>query len=224
MNEQKIKLINQRISESAAKSGRPAEDITLVAVTKTVPPEEIARAVASGVRDIGENKVQEAMKKFDAMGESLKGVKKHYIGHLQTNKAKKAVEIFDVIQSLDSIPLAEEIQKHAAGIGKIQDCLVEVKVSDEEAKYGLAPEGLGEFVEKAARFGNIRLAGLMTMAPFFEDPEKTRPYFKRAREAFEKIKAGNGGFRFLSMGMSNDFTVAIEEGANMVRIGTAIFG
>lgn len=203
------------------------EEITLVAITKHVEAAAIMEAITAGVRDTGENKVLEAVRKrpeVTASGGPASGVKWHMVGHLQTNKAGKAVETFDLIQSLDSLRLAEEIDKRAGKSNKTQDCLVEIKVSSEPAKTGLEISGLHAFLDAVSRLNNIRITGLMTMAPLVDDPEKARPYFRLAREAFSKVTGGRPHLKYLSMGMSGDFEVAIEEGSNMVRIGTAVFG
>jgi pyridoxal phosphate enzyme (YggS family) len=193
-------------------------------VTKTFPAENISECLRAGIKDIGESRIQEAEGKFKQV-EGIGVVKKHLIGHLQTNKAKKAVELFDVIQSLDSERLAVEINKAALAAGKVQDCLLEIKVSEEESKFGIAPEGLRELAESAAALKNIRILGIMGMAPFFENPEQARPYFAKLRKIFDEARAELKlpGFETLSMGMSHDFEIAVEEGSTMVRIGTAIF-
>ncbi|MDI6641592.1 MAG: YggS family pyridoxal phosphate-dependent enzyme, partial [Elusimicrobiota bacterium] len=200
------------------------EDIKLVVVTKNIAVEQIIEVMNLGVTHIGENRIQEARKKFDELKD--KNIVKHFIGHLQTNKVKFAVEMFDMIQSVDSIHLAEEIHRQAKKINKIQDCLIELKVSEEETKYGCLPEKIQELIERIGALENLHICGLMAMAPFFDNPELTRPYFRRAKEIFEKYITYftvHTTHPYLSMGMSNDFEIAIEEGANMVRIGTAIF-
>ncbi|MCX5777886.1 MAG: YggS family pyridoxal phosphate-dependent enzyme [Elusimicrobia bacterium] len=199
--------------------------VTLVAVTKTVAPERIEVVLQAGVTDVGESRIQEASLKFAALGPRLVGVRKHLIGHLQTNKAKKAVEYFDLIQSVDRIALAEVINMCAGLRGKIQDCLLEVKVSDEETKHGIAPAELAELYTQVLKLKNIRICGLMAMAPFFEDPELSRVFFKKARQLFDEVRRmfPHPEFTILSMGMSNDYRIAVEEGSTMVRIGTALF-
>ncbi|MFN3966071.1 MAG: YggS family pyridoxal phosphate-dependent enzyme [Endomicrobiia bacterium] len=230
MLEENLKSVLERIENSAKKTGRKKEDIKLVVVTKNVTVENIKEVVELGIKDIGENRVQEAEEKhsllFTHYHSLFTNIKWHMIGHLQTNKTKKAVQIFDLIQSVDSIHLAEEIDKQAKKINKIQDCLIEVKVSEEETKYGCLPEKVKELIEKILELKNIRLCGLMAMAPFFEKPELTRPYFQKAKKLFDdhySLLNTYCSLPYLSMGMSNDFEIAIEEGANMVRIGTAIF-
>lgn len=222
-----LKDINDRIVKAAQRSGRNPSEIKLVCVTKNISPEKITEAISLGISDIGESRIQEAEKKYPQLSNLSCRLTWHLIGHLQTNKVKKAVVLFDLIHSLDSEHLAREIDKHSQKINKIQDCLIEVKVSEEPTKYGCLPEKLQELIEKTFELKNIRILGLMAMAPFFENPQFSRPYFKRAKELFDKIRSDSphltSNFSLLSMGMSNDFEVAIEEGSNMVRIGTAIF-
>lgn len=220
MIEDKIKSTRDKIVSACRRSGLDPAGIIVVGVTKTVSAEKVSAALKAGIRDIGESRIQEAAAKFPSL--ELTGVKKHLIGHLQTNKSKKAVELFDVIQSLDRLDLAKEIDRHAKAAGKVQECLLEIKVSDEATKFGIPCEEAEELVRQTASLGNIRITGLMTMAPFFDDPEKARPFFRKAKKLYDDLKAVYG-FSTLSMGMSGDFEIAVEEGANMVRIGTAIF-
>lgn len=200
--------------------------ITIVAVTKTFPAQDVLAALQCGIRHIGESKIQEALPKFNELNDSLVDIQKHFIGHLQTNKVKKAVENFDLIQSLDSLHLCESIDHYARIIGKIQDCFIEVKVSEENAKTGISAEEIISFYERCLAFKNIRIKGLMSIAPNCQNPQDSRPYFKRTRKLFESIQKtfNKNEFNCLSMGMSGDFEIAIEEGANFVRIGSAIFG
>jgi len=214
-----LRDVTERIHGSARKAGRRGEDITLVAVTKTRSVEEIREAVAAGVTDIGENYVQEAEAKYIRIGDAVRW---HMIGHLQRNKARPAVELFDAVQSVDSEILAAEIGRRATAAGKTIDILMEIHISGEEAKFGVEPESALDLAERIAQVSGVRLCGLMGMPPFMEDPEDTRPYFRRLRELWEKLP--NEQRLHLSMGMTHDFEVAIEEGSNMVRIGTAIFG
>jgi PLP dependent protein len=195
----------------------------LVAVTKTAGAGQIIQAISAGITDIGESRIQDAVKKFQLI--DRKGVKSHFIGHLQTNKAKKAVELFDLIQSVDSHSLAAEIDKRAKELNKVQECLLELKLSPEETKYGLSAAEIFEFATKTSNYKNIRFRGLMMIAPYSSDPEENRPFFKNAKEIFDKVCSLVQGpdFDTLSMGMSGDFEIAIEEGANMVRIGTSLF-
>lgn len=217
-----IKKILENIKAAQDKSGRTGT-VKLVAVTKNVSADRIKEALDCGITDIGENRIQESQDKYSRLPASDFRIKWHLIGHLQTNKVKKAVEMFDVIQSVDSIHLAKEINKRAGQIGKIQECMAEIKVSEEETKYGMHPDGLTDFFEKTKNFKNIKFTGIMVIAPFFEDPESARPYFRRGYTYYSRFTA-DGSRPFLSMGMTNDYGVAIEEGSNMVRIGTGIFG
>lgn len=217
-----INFIKDRIKQTA--NGR---DITLLAVTKTFSAECAKEAIDTGISDIAESKIQEAIPKFEVLSNSLDGINKHFIGHLQSNKAKKAVLNFDLIQSLDSIDLAKDINRHAKDINKVQKCLIELKVSTEETKYGASKEKVNEIYDYCvSNCPNILICGIMTIAPYFDDKELVRPYFKLAYNVFENIKKikNDGNFNILSMGMSDDFEIAIQEGSNMVRVGTAIFG
>ena len=220
-----ILVINNKILELSKNKNT---NVTLIAVTKTFPAEYVKEAINTGkVFDIAESKIQEALPKFEALSNDLNGINKHFIGHLQSNKAKKAVLNFDLIQSLDSIELANVINKYAKEINKTQKCLIELKVSNEETKYGVSKEKIAEIYEYCIKnCENIRICGIMTIAPYFEDKEQVRPYFKTANNIFLDIKnkVNDKNFKILSMGMSDDFEIAIEEGSNMVRIGTSIFG
>ncbi|MHB9156164.1 MAG: YggS family pyridoxal phosphate-dependent enzyme [Endomicrobiales bacterium] len=221
-----IQIIKEKVWDVCVRVSRCNCDITTMAVTKTVPAELVKEALDAGITDIGESKIQEAQNKFLLLPEELAKVKKHLIGHLQTNKVKRAVELFDVIQSVDSQRLAQEIHQQAQKLGKVQECLLELKVSGEDSKFGFLPDELEASLKKMAALSHIRICGLMTMAPYAGDPEKARPYFKRAKKIFDDINAGGGTPRMtvLSMGMSGDFEVAIEEGSTMLRLGSAIFG
>jgi len=220
-----ILAINNRILEL---SKDKINKVTFVAVTKTFPAQDVKEAIDSGIIfDIAESKIQEALPKFEVLLNNLNGINKHFIGHLQSNKAKKAVLNFDLIQSLDSIDLAKDINRHAKDIGKVQKCLIELKVSNEESKFGVSKETVSAIYDYCAlNCPNILICGIMTIAPYFEDKELVRPYFKIANNIFLDIKnkVNNENFKILSMGMSGDFEVAIEEGSNMVRIGTSVFG
>lgn len=212
-----------RIGAACSRSGRDPAEISLVAVTKNVGPQLIRQAIDSGVRLIGENRVQEAYSKFREIG---RPVELHMIGHLQTNKVGRALEVFDFIQSLDSVRLADALNARASKLGKVVRVMVEVKVSPEESKFGFAPEDVLSFLEQAPRYENLEVTGLMAMAPYFEEPENAREYFQEARRLFQealRLEARNVRMQYLSMGMSDDFEVAISEGSNMVRIGRAIF-
>jgi pyridoxal phosphate enzyme (YggS family) len=217
-----LKAIRDRAARAAAKAGTPPDRIRIVAVTKTLAQEAVNEAVEAGATDIGENYVQEAAEKIKGFAGSVRPTW-HMIGHLQTNKAKAAVELFDLIQTVDSTKLAREIDKRAEQAGKRQDILVELHVTDEATKFGANPEELSSLVDYIiSGLLNVRLRGIMGMAPFVSDPEQTRPYFAKLRAAFEGLPPENR--ELLSMGMTQDYEVAIEEGSNMVRIGTAIFG
>ncbi|HMK55174.1 MAG TPA: YggS family pyridoxal phosphate-dependent enzyme [Dissulfurispiraceae bacterium] len=216
----------KKMSHAAMRAGRRPEDVRLVAVTKTIGIDLIRQACDVGLRVFGENKVQEAQNKVSALRSEMPDIRIewHMIGHLQRNKAKPAVGLFDLIHSLDSEELAADLDRAAGSLGKVQRVLIQVKLSMEETKSGVAEEGLSPLVGRVANLRNIKLEGLMTMPPFFDDPELSRPYFRRLRELRDEL--GKKGFALpeLSMGMSHDFEVAIQEGATLVRIGTAIFG
>jgi len=219
-----LEIINEKIKNAALKVNRNPEEIKLVAVTKTATIEQIKKAISAGIKIIGENKVQEAKEKYQILSTDIEW---HLVGHLQTNKVKYAIEIFDLIHSVDSIKLAKEIDKRSLQFGMITNVLVEVNVSGEETKYGIKPEEVKLFLKEISEFSRIKVRGLMTIAPMAEDTEEVRPYFRKLRELFEKIKIKsikNIKMDYLSMGMTEDFEVAIEEGANMVRIGRGIFG
>ncbi len=222
--EENLKLIKERIAAAAGRTGRDPSSVTLIAVTKTVEPERIREAVAAGAAILGENRVQEAKEKIEQLGLIACW---HLIGHLQTNKAKYAVKLFDLIHSVDNIGLAREIDKQAAKISKVQDILIEVSIAGEAAKAGVAIPETTALVREAAALRNISIKGLMTVPPLLDDPEAVRPYFRTLREmaagiAAERIPGVT--MQELSMGMSGDFEAAVEEGATMVRVGTAIFG
>lgn len=198
--------------------------VELEAACKTRAPEEILEAIDAGVRIIGENYVQEAEKAFKIAGNRAKW---HFIGHLQKNKVKKAIRIFDMIETVDSLEIAGEIDKACAAENKAMPVLIEVNSGREKQKFGVLPEDVKGIVEKLSGFSKIKVMGLMTMGPMTGDPEDARPYFVETRRIFEKIKTmGIAGveMRYLSMGMSNSYRVAVEEGANIVRVGTKIFG
>ena len=219
-------IILKKMSHAAMRAGRCPSEIKLIAVTKTVSTEAVKEAVNAGLRIFGENRVQEAQKKISDLRFEISNsrIEWHLIGHLQKNKAKYAVQLFDLIHTVDSIDLAEELNRQAGKAGKIQRILIQVKLSEEETKHGVPEKELIPLLEKINDLRNLKLEGLMTMPPYFEDAEKARPYFKRLREI--RDEADKKGYRLpeLSMGMSGDFEVAVEEGATMVRIGTAIFG
>ena len=216
-----ISAVRERIGRAAEKSGRRAEEITLVAVTKTHPPEIVDEAIRCGLTDIGENRVQEAKTKHAIIGDRVTW---HMVGHLQTNKVKNAVKIFSLIHSLDSLKLAQEIEKKTSSkIG----CLIEVNTSQESTKYGIEPDEAISFYEALKNLKNIEIKGLMTIGPGWaiEDKEASRPCFRLLASLKDNIeKQCKCSLPILSMGMTSDYEIAIEEGANMIRVGTAIFG
>jgi pyridoxal phosphate enzyme (YggS family) len=222
MIKENILKVRVRITRACIKAKRNPESVAIVAVSKGRVIEEILEVINAGITDIGENKVQEAILKL----KKLPAVKLHMVGHLQSNKVKEAVKIFDLIHSVDSEELALEIDKQAARIGKVQNILIQVNTSGEESKFGLRPQDLTENFLIIKALKNVSIRGLMTIAPLVDDPEKVRLYFRRLKELREKIyelKVADPGSLALSMGMSDDFEVAIEEGADMVRIGRAIY-
>lgn len=218
-----LESIKLNIFKAAQKRNIIQEDIILVCVTKQIPLDLIKKAIDAGVTVIGENRVEEAKSKKEKLPEDIKI---HMIGHLQTRKVRDAVKIFDLIHSVDSLRLVERIQKCAYSIEKIQEILLEVNVSEEESKYGFTPEDLMINIRKISKLVNVKIMGLMTMAPFYDDPELTRPIFSGLKKLKNDIISEgitNVEMKYLSMGMSNDYMVAIEEGSNMVRVGTAVF-
>ncbi|MBL0350367.1 MAG: YggS family pyridoxal phosphate-dependent enzyme [Elusimicrobia bacterium] len=218
--------VQERLRSAARRAGRRPEDIDLVAVTKNQPPERAAEAVRLGYRQLGESRVQEAAGKRTALAD-LGGpeVRWHLIGHLQSNKTRRAVELFDCVQSVDSLKLARLLNQEGERRAQPVSCLVEVKISDEPAKQGLPPGEIDRFLEEAARLSFLRIEGLMGVAPLGETPESARPSFRRLNALFERLQSHFlGGRPILSMGMSQDFEVAIEEGSTMIRVGTALFG
>lgn len=198
--------------------------VKLVAAAKTRTPQEVQKAAEAGIQIIGENYVQEAEAAYKVIGSRVKW---HFIGHLQRNKVKTALKIFDMIETLDRMSLAKEIEKRAAAEGKAVPVLIEINSGREENKFGVFPEDTEDFISKISKMRHINVQGLMTMGPMFGDPEKARPYFVETRRLFErmeKVDFPNVEMRYLSMGMTNSYRVAIEEGANIIRIGTKIFG
>jgi hypothetical protein len=211
----------ERIEKAARKVGREPGEIKLVAVSKTVESARIKEAIEVGVSILGENYVQEAQKKIEEIGRTVSW---HFIGHLQSNKAKYAVSLFDMIHSLDSISLAEELNRRAEKEGRTMNAMIEVNLSGEATKFGAEEERAFDIARRVLNLSHLSLVGLMTMPPYFDDPEMSRPYYIRLRELKEKMIKEGIPLRELSMGMSNDFEIAIEEGATFVRVGTAIFG
>lgn len=215
--------VREAMEKTAARVGRKPEEIRLVAASKTVDVERIRAAIEAGIAIVGENYVQEALKKSETVE---KPVSWHFIGHLQKNKARHAVRLFDMIQSVDSIALSEELNKRADLVGRKMEVLVEVNLSGEASKSGVKAEDTAALIHRINELPNLSFRGLMTMPPFFDDPEESRPYFARLRTLSERIvrEGIHPGPLELSMGMSNDFLIAIEEGATLVRVGTGIFG
>ena len=211
-----IQQVRERIEGAARRAGRSPGEVTLVAVSKTVEPERVEEALAAGLTLFGESKVQEARAKIPLVSGRAHW---HLIGHLQTNKARDAVALFDMIHSVDSVKLAAELDKWAGRLGKTLPVLLEINVSGESSKFGLKPEDLDGALGQISALARIEVQGLMTIAPFSAEPEKARPWFRRLRELRDRL-----GLPRLSMGMTHDFEVAIEEGSTLVRVGTAIFG
>ena len=222
---QRLESIRERIRRKAESCDRDPDSIRLVAVSKTVPAETVKEAIEAGTTILGENYVQEAREKFDAL--VLYPVSWHFIGHLQSNKAKYAVRLFDLIHSVDSLKLAHALDKEAKKVDKIQSILVQVNISGEDTKSGITAAETPGLISEIGRLENLSVKGLMAMPPYFYQPEKVRPYFAALRDLRDRLKEQsipNLAVDELSMGMTGDFEVAIEEGATIVRIGTAIFG
>lgn len=219
-----IREIQRRKEEAAERAGRAPEDILLVAVTKLHSPEEINEAIDAGITDIGENKVQEIMDKY----EKVKPVRWHLIGHLQTNKVKYIIDKVSMIHSVDSLRLAREIDKRAAQHDLTMDILVQVNTANEESKFGSSSEDADGLISSIAEeCSNIRIRGIMCIAPFEAEPEDAAPFFREAKKIYDRYIDDSReriDFKYLSMGMTHDFEVAIEEGSNLIRVGTAIFG
>lgn len=219
-----ILRIRERIASAAARAGRDPSAVRLMGVTKTVGDDRIMQAIEAGIDIIGENYVQEARRKIELMGKSAEW---HFIGHLQTNKAKYAVRLFDMIHSVNRMSLAEELNRRAAAAGVVCRVLIEVNLGGEESKSGAPPEEAPGLIRAVAKMANLSIQGLMTMAPWYDDPERARPCFAGLRAIRDRIAAENipnVTMRELSMGMTDDFEVAVEEGSTIVRIGRAIFG
>jgi len=230
MIRENVSRIRQRILKVCSKINQDPGKITIIAVSKGRTIEQMKDVVEAGITDIGENRVQEAVIKYKGLItselENSRAIKWHMVGHLQTNKVKDAVRIFDLIQSVDSVRLAKEIDKQADKINKIQDIFVEIKTSPEESKFGLKPDEAIKVIKDIVRLKNINIKGLMTIVPVVDDPEKARPYFRMLREFEDKInelRVTSYKLGVLSMGMTDDFEIAIEEGSNMIRLGRAIF-
>lgn len=229
MVKENLARCEEKIEAAVKNSGGDPSGVILVAVTKGVDPVFIREAIDAGVRHIGENRLQEALSKFQGLQEYAtgKGIRLswHMIGHLQSNKVREAVKTFDWIHSVDSVSLAAEIDRQALKAGKIQDILLQVNVSKEATKYGLSAEAVPAAIQEMSGFKNTRICGLMTIAPEVNDLEEVRPYFRLLKELLIEInQLTNHRLTILSMGMTNDFEVAVEEGSTMVRIGRGIFG
>ncbi len=224
--EHNLRYVVGRIAAAAESCGRDPGEVQLIAVTKTFSAQSILAALDAGQLRFGENRIQEAEPKIHAL-RGIFGIEWHLVGHLQSNKAKRAAELFDVVHSLDSVKLAVRLSEASSAAGKTLRALLQVDLGHEETKYGADPREVRNIIAASSGLEGIRLDGLMTLPPFFDDPEKTRPYFsalRRLRDSLESEHAGCLGRGHLSMGMSHDFEVAIQEGATMVRVGTAIFG
>lgn len=220
----RLENVKDRINKAALKCSRDPESILLVAVSKTIPANSVREAIEAGVTTLGESYVQEARNKFNVLGRYP--VSWHFIGHLQSNKAKYAVRLFDLIHSVDTLKLAGELNKQAKKVNKIQDVLIQINIGKEPSKSGSDIENARKLIKDIVLFENLSVKGLMAMPPFFNNPEKARPYFIALRNLRDQIQKAFPGviLNELSMGMTGDFEVAIEEGATLVRIGTAIFG
>lgn len=220
-NAARLNRVRERMAEAAERTGRDPAGITLVVVTKGVPSDRIREAVAAGATVLGENRVQEALPKIEAVGGSVQW---HLIGHLQRNKVKLTVGLFDLIHSVDSLELACEINRRAEHVGIRQKVLIQVNAAREPSKHGVFSEGLDTLVRQTSALSHLSSEGLMTIPPPSDDPEESRPFFRWLADQAEKLRRVGMPIRELSMGMSNDFEVAIEEGATLIRVGTAIFG
>ncbi len=225
MIKERLKEVQENIaSAKARRSPDKQQDVLLIAVTKNHDIHAMREAIDAGVTDIGENRIQEAKEKFETLD---RDVTWHLIGHLQTNKAKQAVKIFDIIHSIDSLHLAEAVNNAAANIGKVQKVLVQVNLAKEDSKSGIYAEDMEELLHKVDEMPNLQLMGLMCIAPNYEDVEECRPLFAKMYKIFNRVKEmtfQTANILYLSMGMTHDYQIAVEEGSNMVRVGTGIFG
>jgi pyridoxal phosphate enzyme (YggS family) len=221
---QNLRQVQERVERAAQRCGRRAEDIRILAVAKSQTAETVRSAFDGGATMIGENYIQEARDKSAALSDLP--IEWHFIGHLQTNKAKYAVRMFDLIHTVDSLKLAVELDDQARKAGKNQSILIQVNLAGESSKSGVAPDSAGKLVEGIVSLKNIRVIGLMALPPYFDDPKRARPFFQQLRELRDHLRAVVPGanLRELSMGMTGDFEVAVEEGATIIRVGTAIFG
>ncbi|MFH0777300.1 MAG: YggS family pyridoxal phosphate-dependent enzyme [Candidatus Eisenbacteria bacterium] len=225
----RLECLKEKVAAAARRAGRDPSAVSVVAVSKTVDVEQIRDAIAAGIEHVGENRIQEASEKFERIGKAPcgKAVTWHMVGHLQTNKVRRALEIFDVIQSVDSMKLARALDERARDVHRTVDALVEVNTSGEVTKYGFVPGEVCEALKQICVLQNLRIKGLMTVGPLVDEPEEARGAFALLRELRDEASAlrlPNVEMEVLSMGMTGDFEVAIEEGATMIRVGTAIFG
>lgn len=222
---QNVRAIMQQVRDTALQAGRDPSEVQVMAVTKTVDPVLVNAAIGAGITLLGENKAQELCAKYDSYHKD--GVQIHFIGHLQTNKVRQIVDKVSMVESVDSIKLAREIDRHCAAIGKVMDVLLEVNIGREENKTGVFPELLPALLEEAGKLEHIRVRGLMTIPPVCETEEEVLQYFSQMRQLFIDIKQkkyDNINMEILSMGMSADYPIAVQQGSNIVRIGTAMFG
>jgi hypothetical protein len=225
---ERLERVRGRVGEAARRAGRDPREVTLVGVSKTHPAASVGEAYEAGLRDFGENRVQEADGKIEELNSSTRGARWHLIGHLQSNKARRAARLFDLIHTVDSAALARKLERACEEDGRARlDVLIQVDLAGEETKSGARADELPALADAFKEFGRVRCVGLMTLPPYFEEVERVRPYFRRLRELRDELRAGGlfGDSRGeLSMGMSHDFEAAIEEGATLARVGTAIFG
>jgi PLP dependent protein len=220
-----IDIILNRVEKAAKNSGRSIEDITVIAVSKTVGAEKAKQAIEGGLSNLGENRVQEFVNKYEQL--SNMNIKWHMIGHLQKNKVKYIIDKAELIHSIENIDLANEVNKRAKQHEIMSKVLIELNIGEEDSKFGINAENVYDFIKEINQYENIMVMGLMTVAPYAENPEEVRWVFKKMKEIYDnisKMQLKNTDMKYLSMGMTNDFEIAIEEGSNMVRIGTAIFG
>jgi hypothetical protein len=220
-----LAVIRDRVRSACVRAGREPSGVRLVGVTKTVPVERIREGVRAGIRILGENYVQEARAKIGTLAQT--DISWHLIGHLQSNKAKPAVELFDWIHTVDRVSLARALDRQAQKLEKKISVLIQVNVGDEESKSGVGPDGLFDLFGELSHMDGLHVRGLMALPPYFEDPERVRPYFRMLASLLQRIRdrsASPGDLTELSMGMSHDFEEAVEEGATLIRIGTALFG
>ncbi len=220
-----IDIILNRVEKAAKNSGRSIEDITVIAVSKTVDAEKAKQAIVGGLSNLGENRVQEFVNKYEQLSDM--NIKWHMIGHLQKNKVKYIIDKAELIHSIENIDLANEVNKRAKQHEIMSKVLIELNIGEEDSKFGINAENVYDFIKEINQYENIMVMGLMTVAPYAENPEEVRWVFKKMKEIYDnisKMQLKNTDMKYLSMGMTNDFEIAIEEGSNMVRIGTAIFG